>query len=133
SAWTPSSSACGSRRRPNASACCRSHAPRRVGSSAVGNRLPPLAPPVGADQDAQLRVPAIRDLGRVLEVVPAVLAMLLALRLSLEHRVVRQVPQLDGELLVDLLRFRFGDLVVSHGVDLPLSTGWRPAGIFARS
>jgi hypothetical protein len=30
------------------------------------------------------------------------------------------VPQLDRELLVDLLRFRFGDLVVGHGVGLPL-------------
>src|SRR5690242_9585595 len=68
-------------------------------------------------------MPAIRDLGRVLEVVPAVLALLLALRLSFEHRVVRQVAQLDRELLVDLLGFRFGDLVVSHGVDLPLFDG----------
>jgi hypothetical protein len=48
-------------------------------------------------------VPAVRDLGRVLEVVPAVLALLLALRLCLEDRVVGEVPQLDRELLVDLL------------------------------
>jgi hypothetical protein len=68
-------------------------------------------------------VPAVRDLGRVLEVVPAVLALLFSLRLPLEHRVVGQVPRLDRKLLVDLLGFRFGDLVVSHGVDLPLFDG----------
>jgi len=91
-----------------------------TGSAGVfGDRLPPLAPPVGADEDAQHRVPAVRDLGSVLEVVPAVLALLVAvLRLGLEDRIVGEVTQFDRELLVDLLRFRLGDLVFGESRDI---------------
>ena len=61
------------------------HHPVRHGRQATpkalfGNGLPPLAPPVGAHEDAQLRVPAVRDLRGVLQVVEAVLALLLARR-----------------------------------------------------
>src|SRR5882724_6331987 len=45
--------------------------PTRV---SVGDLLPPLAIPIGTDEDPQLRVPAVRDLGGVLEVVEAVVA-----------------------------------------------------------
>src|SRR3954453_11457121 len=40
--------------------------------------LPPLAPPVGADEDPQLRVPAVRDLVVRVQVVEAVVALLVA-------------------------------------------------------
>jgi len=46
------------------------------------DRLPPLAPPLGVDEDAHLRVPAVRDLGGVLEVVAAVLALLVVVSRS---------------------------------------------------
>src|SRR4029453_1115349 len=117
----------------NASACCLSCEPRRCARSAVGDCLPPLAPPVVADEDVLLGVPAIRDLSRVLEVVPAFLAFLLALRLCLQDRVVRQVPQFDRELLVDLLGFRFGDLVVGHCGGLSLLGGLDATGASSRA
>src|SRR6266540_636808 len=51
------------------SGICRSYAlsegqlPRSSATDSVlGNRLPPLTPPFRADQDAQLRVPAVGDL-----------------------------------------------------------------------
>src|SRR5436190_22686466 len=65
------------------------------------NLLPPLAPPLSAHEDAELRVPAVRDVSGFLEVVATVLATLLALRLRLQDRVVGEVPKLDGESLVD--------------------------------
>jgi hypothetical protein len=43
------------------------------------------------------------------------------------------MPELDRELLVDLLGFRFGDLVVGHGVGLPLLGERDARRIFARS
>ena len=49
----------------------------------LGDVLPPLAPPLGADEDAQLRVPAVRDVGVGVEVVQAVVALLLARRVAL--------------------------------------------------
>src|SRR4029450_4093385 len=86
-------------------------------------------------EDAPLRVPAVRDLGGVLEVVPAVLALLLALGLALEHRVVGEMAQLDRKLLVDLLGFRLGDHVVGPAGQSPIrrrlvadpGTRWRGA------
>jgi len=65
---------------------------KRESAFALGDGLPPLAPPVGADEDADLLVPAVRDLCRVLEVVAAVLALLVAVRLALEDGVVGEVP-----------------------------------------
>src|SRR5215218_8482937 len=61
--------------------------PTSVLGRSAGNRLPPLAPPVGIHEDAQLRVPAVRDLGGVLEVVQAVLALLLTGGVAPQHRV----------------------------------------------
>ena len=49
---------------------------RDAARSLLRDLLPPLAPPVLAHQDAELRVPAVRDLGGVLQVVQAVLALL---------------------------------------------------------
>src|SRR3954469_7450257 len=82
--------------------------------------LPPLAPPVGTHEDPQLRVPAVGDLGGVLEVVEAVLALLLALRLTLQDGVVGEMAELDRQLLVDLLRLGIRDDVVGHRRKLPL-------------
>src|SRR4051812_15522202 len=77
--------------------------------------VPPLAPPFGAHEDAELGVPAVRDVGGVLEVVEAVVALLVAGGRAFEHRVGGEVTQLHGELLVDLLGLGIGDDVVGHG------------------
>src|SRR5678815_2570649 len=76
--------------------------------------FPPLAPPAPADQDPQLGVPAVREVGVRIEVVQTVVALLVAVRLALEHRVLGQVAQLERQLLVDLFRLGAGQIVVSH-------------------
>src|SRR6202034_4042029 len=81
---------------------------------ALWNRLPPLAPPVAPDQDAELRVPAVRKILVRLEVVTAVGAPFVARGMPTEDLVVHQVAQLDGESLVDLLRLWLGNRVVGH-------------------
>jgi hypothetical protein len=86
---------------------------------ALGDGVPPLAPPLGAHQDAQLGMPAVRDLVVRLEVVETVLALLLAGGLPRQYGVRGQVAQFDREGLVDLLRFRVGNHVVGHVCNLP--------------
>ena len=44
----------------------------------LGDLFPPLAPPLGSDQDPELLVPAIGDLLVRLDVIPAVLTLFLA-------------------------------------------------------
>ena len=63
---------------------------RRTRADLLRDLLPPLAPPVAAHEDAQLGVPAVRDLGGVLQVVEAVLALLAVGRVSAQHRVLRR-------------------------------------------
>src|SRR5215475_16004141 len=53
----------------------------------VFHLLPPLTPPAGADQDPQLGVPAVREVIFAAEIVHAVVASLIAVRLALQHRV----------------------------------------------
>ena len=81
---------------------------------ALGFGLPPLAPPLVAHQDPQLRVPAVGDVLVGLEVVATVLALFLAGRFALQHRVLGEVPELDLQFLVNRLRFGFRDHVVGH-------------------
>src|SRR5665213_4026829 len=57
------------------------------------NRIPPPAPPVGANRDAQLGIPAVCEIGVPLEVVTAVLTLFRAGRLALERGVHREVAQ----------------------------------------
>src|SRR5262249_1678977 len=76
--------------------------------------FPPLTPPVGADEDAEFRMPAVRDVCGVLEVVPAVLAPLIAARSAAQHRVRGEVTKLHRARFVDLLRFGQGDRVAGH-------------------
>src|SRR5215204_4967423 len=59
-------------------------------------------------------MPAVRDRSGVLQVVEAVLALLVPRWRALQHGVRGEMTELDRELLVDLLRFRFGDDVVRH-------------------
>src|SRR5688572_25852214 len=73
--------------------------------------FPPLAPPRTSDEDAQLGVPAVRDLGVGLEIEQAVVAALVAVRLTLEDVVLDHVAQLQRLLLVDLLGLRLGQVV----------------------
>src|SRR5262245_9882445 len=82
----------------------------------LGDLLPPLAPPLRTDEDAQLRVPAVGDLLVGVEVVEAVVALLVAVGHALQDRVFCEVAQLDGELLVDLFGLGDGEVVVGHGV-----------------
>src|SRR4051795_4258333 len=70
---------------------------RRSRSALVGDLLPPLAPPLGAHEDAQLEVPAIGDLLGGLQVVQAVLALLVAGWMALEHGVRGEDPKLHRE------------------------------------
>ena len=59
--------------------------------SLVRHGVPPLAPPLRSDEDANLGVPAIGDVGVRLEVVATVLALLVAGRLSPQHGILGQV------------------------------------------
>ena len=56
----------------------------------------------------------------------AVLALLVARRLALQHRVLGEVAELDRQLLVDLLRFGFGDHVIGHRTKLPGCPAGKP-------
>jgi hypothetical protein len=80
----------------------------------VFDLLPPLAPPVAADQDAQLGVPAVRERLVGVQVVQAVVTALVAVGFALEHVVLAEVLELQRKLLVDLLRLRFGQRVIGH-------------------
>src|SRR5690606_629158 len=70
--------------------------------------LPPLTPPVGTNQDAQLRVPAIRKLGVGLEIEETVVALLAAIGHALENVVRDHVLEFESLFLVDLFGFRSG-------------------------
>src|SRR3954452_18867150 len=80
--------------------------------------LPPLAPPRAADEDAQVRVPAVRELGVGVEVEEAVVAAILLAelleRMGAQDRSIHEVLPLEPLLAVDLLRFGCGNLVGRH-------------------
>ncbi len=78
--------------------------------------LPPLAPPVAADQDAQLRVPAVGDVPVGVKVVQTVVAPLAAVGLAAQDRVLGEMAELHAQLLVDGLRFRRADIVDGCGL-----------------
>jgi len=66
-----------------------------------------MAPPFGPDEDAELQMPAVRDLVVGVQVVEAVPALLLALKgVNSEHRALGEIAQLKPVLLVDCLRLR---------------------------
>src|SRR5205823_10934272 len=77
--------------------------------------LPPLTPPVATDEDAQLRMPAIRNLLIGLDVIEAVVAALLRVGLTTQDRVLGEVPQLQRQFLVDLFGLGLGELVLVVG------------------
>src|SRR3954451_22663890 len=83
--------------------------------------LPPLAPPRAADEDAQVRVPAVRELGVGVEVEEAVVAAVLLAELlegvGAQDRSIHEVLPLEPLLAVDLLRFGCGNLVGRHRGD----------------
>src|SRR5438874_2188514 len=68
--------------------------------------LPPLAPPVLIDQELDLRLPAVREIAVGVQVVQAVAAVLLAVRMRLEARVLDEVLELQRIFFVDFGRFR---------------------------
>src|SRR6185295_3408186 len=74
-------------------------------TSVGGDRFPPLAPPLGPDENPELRVPAIGDVVVGIEVVEAVAALLFSQRMPFEHRSLGEVLQLEPVLLVDFLGF----------------------------
>src|SRR5579863_5599287 len=83
-------------------------------ASARGDLLPPLAPPVPPDEDAELGVPAVGEVFGLVEVVAAIVAPLVARGVPPQDVVLHHVAELDGELLVDLLRLGLGNRVVGH-------------------
>jgi len=85
---------------------------------ALGCLLPPLAPPLGADENAKLLVPAIRDVVVRLKVVAAVLAFFATLWMASQDRILCEMAELDGQPLVDLLGLGLGDYVVGHAGNL---------------
>src|SRR5580765_2671038 len=57
--------------------------------------FPPLAPPLGADENPQLLVPAVRDRVVGVQVVEAVAALLaFAVRLAAQHGPLHEIPEL---------------------------------------
>src|SRR3954462_11254228 len=94
---------------------------RRRSLRSVFGLLPPLAPPVAADQDPQLGMPAVREVVVSIQIVHAVVAPLITVRLTLQHRVLGEVLELQRELLVDLFGLRLGQCIVCHfrGASLP--------------
>src|SRR3954454_15635554 len=60
-------------------------------------------------------MPAVGNGVLGVEVVPAVVALLVAVRLALQGRSFEEIPELEPVLLVDLFGLGFGDLVVGHG------------------
>jgi len=65
-------------------------------SAVLGDGVPPLAPPLCADQDSELLMPAVGDLGRGFEIEPAgVTPFGVIIRMCLKDGVVGQVPELD--------------------------------------
>src|SRR3954447_24279894 len=92
--------------------------------SVLRNLLPPLAPPVAADQNPQLRVPAVGDVLVGVEVVQTVVAPLATVRLAAQDRVLRQVTELDAQLLVDRLGLRCAHVVDGLGHAAPSAPGF---------
>src|SRR3954454_2842427 len=86
------------------------------GSVPFGNLLPPLAPPVTADEDPQLGMPAIRELRVGVEVEEAVVAAVflpeLHQRMCSQDGPVHHVLPLQPLLAVDLFRLGSGNLVL---------------------
>jgi len=76
--------------------------------------LPPLTPPRPADEDPQLRMPAVRDVLVGVHVIEAVVAALVAVRLTLQDVVLDHVRELQRLLLVDLFRLRLREQVIGH-------------------
>src|SRR4051794_29335399 len=91
--------------------------------SAGRDLLPPLAPPAAAHEDAQVRVPAVRQVGVGIEVEEAVVAPVLATelleRVRTQDRSIHDVLPLEPLLTVDLLRFRRRDVIVGHRRNVP--------------
>src|SRR3954471_9620112 len=86
--------------------------------SGLGDLLPPLAPPIAAHEDAQVRMPAVREVGVRVEVEEAVVAPVHLAELlegvRSQDRPVHKVLPFEPLLLVDFLWFRRRDLVVGH-------------------
>src|SRR4051794_21152983 len=91
------------------------YAPRPSPGSLRRDRLPPLAPPRVTHQYPQLWVPAVGDGVFGVEVVAAVVALLVAVRLALQGGSLHEIPELEPVLLIDGLGLRVGDLVLGQG------------------
>src|SRR6478735_5368440 len=71
--------------------------------------FPPLTPPLAADEDAQLGMPAVGNLLIDVRIVEAVVTALVAVGLTAQDRIFREVAQLNRQLLVDLFGLGFGE------------------------
>src|SRR5262249_48598862 len=103
-----------SRRSPRSPRSTGAHVRSSPGLDLLFDLLPPLTPPLRPDQDAQLGMPAVGDLLVAVHVEAAAAALLFAIRLPAQDRVLGQVTQLKGELLVDLFRLGARQLIIGH-------------------
>jgi hypothetical protein len=78
--------------------------------------LPPLTPPFGANKNAQLWMPAVRNVCVSVQVVEAVSALLIAVRFAFENGVLRQMLEFQRQFFIDFFGLGLGQ-IVSHGAN----------------